>query len=204
MTTSLTCGTIERICISSYQRIEDTGQLILQSAIPSKSFISLGFSDTRLRGISSGVGVLSEKKRNTTTCLMQLETRFRDVDGSKDCGSAPASLQEPEWHGDSDFSCAFPQNDSTTILDEVEKGTEGRVRFRREDLSVPDWSTRFLYESWLSTRFSTALQSSPPPRQKQESRLGDDYYVNVGYAIRTLREELPSMFYKPLTYDIYR
>lgn len=50
-----------------------------------------------------------------------------------------------------------------------------------------------------------ALQSSPPPRQKkQESEEGDDYYVNVGYAIRTLREELPSMFYKDLTYGIYR
>lgn len=40
--------------------------------------------------------------------------------------------------------------------------------------------------------------------QKQESEFRDDYYVNVGYAIRTLREELPTLFYRDMTYDIYR
>eukprot|EP00270_Netrium_digitus_P008796 TRINITY_DN2645_c0_g2_i2.p1 TRINITY_DN2645_c0_g2~~TRINITY_DN2645_c0_g2_i2.p1 ORF type:complete len:348 (-),score=60.01 TRINITY_DN2645_c0_g2_i2:271-1314(-) len=56
-----------------------------------------------------------------------------------------------------------------------------------------------------ATSFSSALlQSAPPPRQKQESEHRDDYYVNVGYAIRTLREELPTLFYRKLTFDIYR
>ncbi|KAH7439561.1 hypothetical protein KP509_04G066900 [Ceratopteris richardii] len=31
-----------------------------------------------------------------------------------------------------------------------------------------------------------------------------EFHVNVGFAIRTLREELPYMFYKDLSYDIYR
>jgi hypothetical protein len=48
------------------------------------------------------------------------------------------------------------------------------------------------------------VQSSPPPRQKQESSEGENFYVNCGSAIRALREELPSLFYKDLSYDIYR
>ncbi|KAH7433687.1 hypothetical protein KP509_07G081200 [Ceratopteris richardii] len=49
-----------------------------------------------------------------------------------------------------------------------------------------------------------AVQSMPPPTQKQEDPEKQDFHVNVGYAIRTLREELPCMFYKELSYDIYR
>eukprot|EP00245_Coleochaete_scutata_P007106 TRINITY_DN221_c0_g1_i1.p1 TRINITY_DN221_c0_g1~~TRINITY_DN221_c0_g1_i1.p1 ORF type:complete len:387 (-),score=64.94 TRINITY_DN221_c0_g1_i1:790-1950(-) len=49
-----------------------------------------------------------------------------------------------------------------------------------------------------------AQSSPPPPTQKQESAQKDDYYINVGYAVRTLREEIPYMFYKKLTFDIYR
>ncbi|KAL5989186.1 hypothetical protein ACLOJK_010076 [Asimina triloba] len=30
------------------------------------------------------------------------------------------------------------------------------------------------------------------------------YYVNLGYAIRTLREEFPQLFYRELSFDIYR
>ncbi|CAI5460225.1 unnamed protein product [Closterium sp. Yama58-4] len=49
---------------------------------------------------------------------------------------------------------------------------------------------------------STQLQTNIEP--KKDSELRDDYYVNVGYAIRTLREELPTLFYRDMTYDIYR
>ncbi|CAI5535759.1 unnamed protein product [Closterium sp. Naga37s-1] len=49
---------------------------------------------------------------------------------------------------------------------------------------------------------STQLQTNLEP--KKDSELRDDYYVNVGYAIRTLREELPTLFYRDMTYDIYR
>lgn len=51
---------------------------------------------------------------------------------------------------------------------------------------------------------AAAVQSTPPPKQKREDPGKQDFHVNIGYAIRTLREELPSMFYKELTYDIYR
>ncbi|GJP40414.1 hypothetical protein CLOM_g5046 [Closterium sp. NIES-68] len=49
---------------------------------------------------------------------------------------------------------------------------------------------------------TTQLQTNLEP--KKEGELRDDYYVNVGYAIRTLREELPTLFYRDMTYDIYR
>lgn len=51
---------------------------------------------------------------------------------------------------------------------------------------------------------NAAVQSTPPPRQKGDESEKKDFFVNLGYAIRTLREELPTMFYKELTYDIYR
>eukprot|EP00250_Pteridium_aquilinum_P016900 c23353_g1_i1 orf=407-1486(-) len=51
---------------------------------------------------------------------------------------------------------------------------------------------------------AAAVQSTPPSKQKPEDPEKQDFHVNIGYAIRTLREELPSMFYKELTYDIYR
>ncbi|KAL3695832.1 hypothetical protein R1sor_009908 [Riccia sorocarpa] len=67
-------------------------------------------------------------------------------------------------------------------------------------------SGEFLYRHWIATEFKAAVQSgSPPPRQKEESQAErDNYYVNTGYAIRTLREELPNLFYKRLNFDIYR
>ncbi|KAK7285836.1 hypothetical protein RJT34_20618 [Clitoria ternatea] len=42
---------------------------------------------------------------------------------------------------------------------------------------------------------------------KQESKEKEekgDYYVNMGYAIRSLREDFPSLFYRELSFDIYR
>eukprot|EP00252_Welwitschia_mirabilis_P026907 TRINITY_DN9007_c0_g1_i1.p1 TRINITY_DN9007_c0_g1~~TRINITY_DN9007_c0_g1_i1.p1 ORF type:complete len:252 (+),score=7.12 TRINITY_DN9007_c0_g1_i1:130-885(+) len=49
-----------------------------------------------------------------------------------------------------------------------------------------------------------ALRPSPPPKQSEVHSNEDDYYVNLGTAIRTLREQLPLLFTKDLTYDIYR
>ncbi|KAJ0986239.1 hypothetical protein J5N97_004595 [Dioscorea zingiberensis] len=58
---------------------------------------------------------------------------------------------------------------------------------------------------------ASLLRVSSPPypvlREQQQSEGGGDkgdYYVNMGYAIRTLREELPEMFYREPCFDIYR
>lgn len=39
---------------------------------------------------------------------------------------------------------------------------------------------------------------------KDEEEKKQDYYVNTGYAIRTIREEFPELFYRELSFDIYR
>nr|ACF83679.1 unknown [Zea mays] len=53
----------------------------------------------------------------------------------------------------------------------------------------------------------------PPPPVLAAGRRGDDddvdeerqrYYLNLGYAIRTLREELPDVLCKDHSFDIYR
>ncbi|KAK9903421.1 hypothetical protein WJX75_005160 [Coccomyxa subellipsoidea] len=50
--------------------------------------------------------------------------------------------------------------------------------------------------------------STPPPRSSQTPGGGDDdkneFYANVGNAIRTLRVEIPLLFQQDFTYDIYR
>lgn len=41
-------------------------------------------------------------------------------------------------------------------------------------------------------------------KAKEEEKKKREYYVNTGYAIRTLREEFPELFHRELTFDIYR
>ena len=41
-------------------------------------------------------------------------------------------------------------------------------------------------------------------QQNQQQQQRDDFYVNLGLAVRTLREDLPLLFSKDLNYDIYR
>ena len=65
-------------------------------------------------------------------------------------------------------------------------------------------SDRDLYA--VSASSSVAVQSLLPSSKQSQGgpEKEKDFHVNVGYAIRTLREELPNMFYKELTYEIYR
>ncbi|XP_011622819.2 uncharacterized protein LOC18432735 isoform X1 [Amborella trichopoda] len=52
----------------------------------------------------------------------------------------------------------------------------------------------------------SSVQYEPPSSKQKEG--GDnskqDYYVNLGYAIRTLREDLPEIFYREPSFNIYR
>ncbi|KAK4418582.1 hypothetical protein Salat_2271000 [Sesamum alatum] len=44
----------------------------------------------------------------------------------------------------------------------------------------------------------------PPSKTEDDEGKKQDCYVNTGYAIRTLREEFPELFYRELSFDIYR
>lgn len=54
----------------------------------------------------------------------------------------------------------------------------------------------------LEVQFSAPATSEQ--RRENEEEEKREYYVNTGYAIRTLREELPEMFYRELSFGIYR
>lgn len=51
---------------------------------------------------------------------------------------------------------------------------------------------------------SSATTSSSSPKKKKEDEQKQDYYVNMGHAIRCLREEFPELFYREPSFDIYR
>ncbi|KAJ7951216.1 NTF2-like domain containing protein [Quillaja saponaria] len=51
-------------------------------------------------------------------------------------------------------------------------------------------------------RFSAPVKHGSRPSKEEEEK--QDYYLNMGYAIRTLREEFPELFYRELSFDIYR
>lgn len=59
-----------------------------------------------------------------------------------------------------------------------------------------------------STSLSPPLQDSqikpPPGAQDKQRHQKDEFYVNLGLAVRNLREDLPLLFTKDLNYDIYR
>lgn len=48
---------------------------------------------------------------------------------------------------------------------------------------------------------NTMPSSSKQSEDEEEKR---NYYLNAGYAIRTLREEFPALFYRELSFNIYR
>lgn len=50
----------------------------------------------------------------------------------------------------------------------------------------------------------TAPFSSRKSEGGKEAEERQNYHVNTGYAIRTLREEFPELFYRELSFDIYR
>ncbi|KAF0923042.1 hypothetical protein E2562_003277 [Oryza meyeriana var. granulata] len=87
--------------------------------------------------------------------------------------------------------------------EEEEKGT------RRKDRIVIRVSDPVRERRRTPPLFSSPDTPSEPPGSKRRQG-GDDgeerrrYYVNVGDAIRTLREELPAAFYREPSFHIYR
>ena len=51
-------------------------------------------------------------------------------------------------------------------------------------------------------QFSAPVKQGSRPSKEEEEK--QNYYVNMGYAIRTLREEFAELFYRELSFDIYR
>lgn len=58
----------------------------------------------------------------------------------------------------------------------------------------------------LQTSTARVAQVNTPlaTQDKQNQHQKDDFYLNLGLAVRTLREDMPLIFVKDLNYDIYR
>lgn len=68
-------------------------------------------------------------------------------------------------------------------------------------------STSYDSSSPLATLQTPTSQVNTPPsvQDKHQQQLPkDEFYVNLGLAVRTLREDMPMIFIKDLNYDIYR
>lgn len=72
-----------------------------------------------------------------------------------------------------------------------------------QTLSTPKLTSHFsLFPISSSSPFATLQTSSVQDKQQQEPK--DEFYLNLGLAVRTLREDLPLIFINDLNYDIYR
>ncbi|CAI8607612.1 unnamed protein product [Vicia faba] len=86
-------------------------------------------------------------------------------------------------------------------------GSKNGVKFSNEvkDCAVLDLDLDLDLERNVKQygQFSVPVKSGSRS-SKEEEKEKENYYVNMGYAIRTLREEFPDLFYKELSFDIYR
>lgn len=69
-------------------------------------------------------------------------------------------------------------------------------------LEIPPQTVDAQPDKELSTSKLTSTDNSNNSNNNKQKK--NDFYVNVGLAVRTLREDLPLLFSKDLNYDIYR
>ncbi|XP_020205853.1 uncharacterized protein LOC109791016 [Cajanus cajan] len=58
--------------------------------------------------------------------------------------------------------------------------------------------------SSLPLQTTSIAQVNTPQDNKQQHQPKDEFYLNLGLAVRTIREDLPLIFIKDLNYEIYR
>ncbi|XP_045799683.1 uncharacterized protein LOC123893898 [Trifolium pratense] len=88
--------------------------------------------------------------------------------------------------------------------------SKSKDKLFHQTLSQPKPTSHFLISS-TSSKFSSPLTTLQTPTSQvnvedkhQEQLPKDEFYVNLGLAVRTLREDMPMIFIKDLNYDIYR
>ncbi|KAI5440785.1 uncharacterized protein LOC127134513 [Lathyrus oleraceus] len=73
-----------------------------------------------------------------------------------------------------------------------------------QTLSQPKPTSHFLVSSTSSASSSQVNTPTSIQDKHQQQLPKDEFYVNLGLAVRTLREDMPMIFIKDLNYDIYR
>ena len=83
----------------------------------------------------------------------------------------------------------------------------GNYRFKFRvcaKVTTPEPNAGVLGQFSAPVKPSSSMTSSSSPKKKTEDEEKQDYYLNMGHAIRCLREEFPELFYKEPSFDIYR
>jgi hypothetical protein len=89
-----------------------------------------------------------------------------------------------------------------SVKEEEEKGTGKKERIVIRVLDPV--RERRLPPPLFSAPEAPAESPAATQRPEDDGEERRRYYVNMGYAIRTLREELPDVFYEQPSLDIYR
>lgn len=71
-------------------------------------------------------------------------------------------------------------------------------RIDARDLCVKNQKSR------LYGNFSAPVKEDCELSREEKANDKQSYYVNMGHAVRSIREEFPSLFYKEPNFDIYR
>ncbi|KAG2290372.1 hypothetical protein Bca52824_049976 [Brassica carinata] len=92
----------------------------------------------------------------------------------------------------------------TTVSTRSFPGSSLRHVFMRKKVTVSarDLSGVKNQKSRLYVKFSAPVKEDCHIIREEDDK--QSYYVNMGHAVRCLREELPSLFYKEPNFDIYR
>ncbi|KAL5813309.1 hypothetical protein ACOSQ3_028259 [Xanthoceras sorbifolium] len=89
-----------------------------------------------------------------------------------------------------------------------EKSTHQTTSIRHSSNSNTLYPLPLSCVSTPHTSTTTTLQDAqvrtPPGEHNHQHNEKDDFYVNLGLAVRTLREDMPLLFTRDLNYDIYR
>ncbi|CAN4108344.1 unnamed protein product [Withania somnifera] len=72
-----------------------------------------------------------------------------------------------------------------------------------EELPALNSGNNLGFYEQFSAHVQTNTTSSTEVKEEDEEEKRN-YYLNTGYAIRTIREEFPSLFYRELSFDVYR
>ncbi|XP_021887805.1 uncharacterized protein LOC110807088 [Carica papaya] len=83
-------------------------------------------------------------------------------------------------------------------------GTRARIRVGA-DVGVRDCKVRVAgldQKAKVYGHYTASVKRGLKQNKEEEEK--QNYYVNMGYAIRALREDFPELFYRELRFDIYR
>ncbi|XP_057726912.1 uncharacterized protein LOC130942221 [Arachis stenosperma] len=71
-------------------------------------------------------------------------------------------------------------------------------------ISLSSSSSSSSYSVFAVSQVAQVNTPTTGSQEKQQQQPKDEFYVNLGLAVRTLREDMPLIFIKDLNYDIYR